>query len=462
MSAQNTTGAKPVSPEKRKQLQALFAKGSQVSATGNFDYATEMFTQCVLADPGNRIYAENLVGNLQKKYGNNKKGVAMASLRTGGAKANVKKCSTMKQHLGVLQSGIEVLKLNPWDAGTLMDMAAACRELGHDETEICYYDKALDLDPKDPEVNYRQGLAYERQGNYAKAIVCMQRVREGRPNDHNIPRIISNLTVQESIRKNKMEDAKSAQDVRNRDGDIGPKKLSPEEQLEKDLVKDPKNVGKWLELSDRYRMLQRFADAQRALERGLEASGGDPTVQERLEDVQLNLKREEREQAQADYDKAPSPALQEQLKQKTSALFQFEIEYYRGRSERYPSQLDYRFYLAEKLKQTGDYKGAIENYQRAKGDVSRKGVVLTELGICFYAIKQLTLAMNHFKEAVELIPDNDEDNKKRALYLAGKCAMALKDWTAAKAYLNKLAGMDYAYKDVADLLEKLAELEGQA
>ncbi len=56
----------PISPAVRQRLQKQFEAGSKVAATGNYDYATDMFTQCVLADPGNLLYVSNFVGNLQK------------------------------------------------------------------------------------------------------------------------------------------------------------------------------------------------------------------------------------------------------------------------------------------------------------------------------------------------------------------------------------------------------------
>ena len=44
---------------------------------------------------------------------------------------------------------------------------------------------------------------------------------------------------------------------------------------------------------------------------------------------------------------------------------------------------------------------------------------LINLGECFRAIKQYHLAMNHFEQAVQEIPDREQEYKKLAYYRAG-------------------------------------------
>lgn len=449
-----------VSPEERKRLQQLFAKGSQVAAKGDFDYATTMFQTCIEKDPANRLYAENFVGNLQKKYGNNKSGVMMAGFKSAGSKTMLEKAQLSKDWLGVIKSGMEILKLNPWDVNALVKMAYACEKLQYDETEVFYYEKALDKDGKDYEVNKKLGAAYHRLKEFDKALVCYQRAHQAKPADHEIPRIISNISVEKSIAKNKMEEAQTTQDIKVKmEGGEG-RRLSVEEELEKSLAKDPSQVGKWLELADRYRVAERYAEADSALNRAFEVSKGDLNVVERLEDVKITTRRDQVESARIKAQEENHPARTEEHKQLKKTLLEEEVVYYRSRVERYPQNLEYRYALAERLQEKGDFKEAIESFQKAKADTQKRGRVLLELGICFYNIRQVPLAMNHFKEAVDAIPDTDDEQKKRALYLTGKLALlVVKDYAAAKTYLNRLASMDFSYKDVSDLLEKLANAD---
>ena len=41
---------------KKKRLQQCFSHANTQAAQGNFDYATEMFTQCVVGAPDNTLY----------------------------------------------------------------------------------------------------------------------------------------------------------------------------------------------------------------------------------------------------------------------------------------------------------------------------------------------------------------------------------------------------------------------
>ena len=111
-------GRQPISPGKRRRLQQSFEHASRNSVQGNFDYATEMFTQCVVGDPGNLIYAQSFLGNLQKKYNNNKKGGKLAGLKGAGSKASIKKAVAKKDWPAVIKSGCDLLALNPWDTST--------------------------------------------------------------------------------------------------------------------------------------------------------------------------------------------------------------------------------------------------------------------------------------------------------------------------------------------------------
>src|SRR5687767_7133701 len=89
-------GRQPMPAAKRKRLQQTFEHGSRSTGKGDFDYADQMFTQCVLEDPGNLLYVSNFLGNLKKKYNNNKKGSKLAGVRGMTIKGSIKKAQMQK------------------------------------------------------------------------------------------------------------------------------------------------------------------------------------------------------------------------------------------------------------------------------------------------------------------------------------------------------------------------------
>jgi tetratricopeptide (TPR) repeat protein len=191
--------------------------------------------------------------------------------------------------------------------------------------------------------------------------------------------------------------------------------------------------------------------------KALQASGGDPMVQEKLEDVQIFLREQSIGIARAKYKEDKTPENEELYKKLKQELNKFEMDVYRRRTERNPTVKGLWAEFGLRLQNEKLFKEAIRAYQKARGDESRKGMVLFGLGYCFQAEKQYQLAMSHYKEAETVVPDSEADTKKEVLYAIGRLAMGLKDLDTARDYLSRLASMDYAYKDVAERLDKLTQ-----
>ena len=84
------------------------------------------------------------------------------------------------------------------------------------------------------------------------------------------------------------------------------------------------------------------------------------------------------------------------------------------------------------------------------------GQCLLALGQCFQQIKQYPLASLHYDQALGKLNEQSEDMKK-ALYLGARLAFGLNDLAKASKLANQLAAIDFSYKDVGDLLDKIAQ-----
>jgi len=454
-----------MNPNERKRLQQLFAQGSRMAAVSNFDYATQMFEECVQKDPGNLIYVQNFLENLQKKYNNAKKGSKLAAISGAGSWGSMKKAAVQKNWRGVLQSGYSLLKLNPWNIDALKAMANACEQLQFDEVQLAYLKLAADVDLKDVEVNRLRGRALARLGKFDDAIVCFQRVRQTMPNDEEAMRAISNLTVQKTIRKGGYEDAESSTEVMadkdaqaERQG-TGAPRLSPEAVLEKAIAKNPADLNLYSELSDLHLKHDRLAEAEAVMSKALQASGGDISIRERVEDIQMRLAAYNVAQAKQQAERAKTEESINLYRQMVESLNRKELEVYTSRSSRYPDNLGLKYELAVRLQRARNYNEAIKLFQEARrGDGKRKGAVFLALGDCFVAIKQYKLAMTNYEAAVTEIPEREVEERKSVLYRIGKLAAFMKNFDLAEKYLNELAGIDFGYKDVSALLDKLSRL----
>jgi tetratricopeptide (TPR) repeat protein len=464
----------PIPPAKRRRLQQLFEHASKAAEASNFDYALKMFTDCVVGDPGNRIYVQTLLSTLSRKYNNNPKSVGkLAGFTSVGTKTSLKKSSMQKDWPSVIKTGIEVLKGNPWDIPTLSAMAAACEGLELGDAQLTYLKFALDVNLKDPDVNRLCGRALARAGQFDQAIACFHRVQQAKPADEEAQRAIADLAVERTISVGKYEEAESATDVKHSRGeeDDGKVQLTPEQLLEKKISKQPTDVSLYVELADLHLRHERLAEAEEWFTKALEVSGGDINVRERLEDVQLRRQRSQVSAAERRAASEKTDEARELAKQMKAELNRLEIDIYRSRSDRNPTNLGLKYELGVRLKRAEKYQEAIQFLQLARGDTKRKAVVHQELGECFQKLKKYPLALDNFEKAVEATSEREVDAKKASLYSAGRLALAMaindangndKWLDSSEKHLNELAGMEFGYKDVPALLDKISEMRNKA
>ena len=96
---------------------------------GNYDYVAALLLQCVLSDTSNLIYVQSFVNTLRKKYGDAKKGSPLARFKQLGARKAVKEGIARQNWNEVIEKGLSILGVNPWDVSTLTAMATACKNL---------------------------------------------------------------------------------------------------------------------------------------------------------------------------------------------------------------------------------------------------------------------------------------------------------------------------------------------
>ncbi|MGC3972000.1 MAG: tetratricopeptide repeat protein [Pirellulales bacterium] len=463
MSSDDKPGRQPLAPAVRARLQKLFEHGTKTAGTGNFDYAHEMYTQCVIGDPSNPIYVKALLANLSKKYNNNKKGGKLAGLKLVGAKASIMKSSKMKKWDDLLKTGLDALKENPWDTAILTEIARSCEIQEFDESEVEYLRQAVDADEEDAGPNRLLGLAYDRTGDFDAAVKAFSRVVKALPKDEEAIKALSNLSVKRTIKKGNYEDATSSKDVRvNKFGqaaDDDATALSPEEKLLRAIEKDPGDANPYIELNDMYLKDEHYDKSVAIMTKALEATGGgNIMIRERLEDSQLRLVRQHVQIAEDKAKKERTPESIELYNKMRVELNNKETEIYAKRCDRYPTNLGFKYELALRLQKAGKYPDAIKLFQEARSDSKRRGQVYLALGNCFSAIKQYRLALQNFEAAVNDISERDADNFKIAIYNAARIAEHLKEWETAEKHYNHLASFDFGYKDVAERLDKIARI----
>jgi tetratricopeptide (TPR) repeat protein len=480
-----TAATDAVSPAMRKRLQQCYDRGTQNMQSGNYDYATELLTQCVLGDPGNQIYAQTFLGNLQRKYNNNKKGSTLASIRSASSKAGMMNAGRKKDWPGMIKSGMEVLKINPWDTSALVHIAKACGELKHIDCQLTYLKSAQDADPKSIEIQRECAQALESIGQYDQAISCWSKVstlakaKSDNAVEEDANRAVARLQVDKTMQSSGLntggddENAASGGSAAAAGAKPGasagskPAKRTKVDELHEQIASNPTDLLAYSELAELHAKSDRWGDAEKVLNRGLEATGGDLRLREQLEDIQLRRAKQNSLVADKQAAEQKTPEAQEQSKRMRAELNRHELDVFRKRVDRYPTNTHWKFELGVRLKLSGNFNEAIKMLQDARNDPKHRGIVLLDLGECFQQIKQYRLAKQHYAQAVEAMPEKEVENRKKALYRAGSLAMGLAEadkgaineaeLNDAEKYLTQLAALDFGYKDVSDRLDKIAQ-----
>lgn len=443
------SGREPLPEPKRKRLEKIYEvagkKAVGAAAATDFDYVTDLLLQCVTGDPGNPIYVRAYIENLQKKYGNAKKIGALAQFKERGARSALKKALGQEQWDEVIQHGLKVLTVNPWDLTALIPMATAAKKTGDRDCEMSYLQSALRGTPKDPTSNRLYAMTLSDRGLIDEAITFWHRVEEILPDDEEAKRAIAYLTVQKARSRGEFD---ADDEKRQRAVVQQQEEATLEQKLLQSIEREPQNLALYLELSQFYLNDERYKECEELLAKAYEFSDGDPDIREKWEEAEL---RHLRQRIGVARDPAAKKALQEEY-------FEKDMEVWKNRVERYPNNLSFKYELGYRFMLTKRYADAIRELQTAQNDPRRKGACFLALGQCFEAIKQYRLAMNNYELAIQEIPDRDGDNKKRALYRAGRLAMGLRDLDAGEKHLTTLAGLDFTFRDVSKLLDKIAKL----
>jgi tetratricopeptide (TPR) repeat protein len=444
-------GREPLPPGKRKRLEKVFEVASKKAAGSttphDFEYVSELISQCVLGDPSNAAYVKAYVENLQKKYGDNRKGSPLAQFKELGARSALKKAVVQEQWPEVIEQGVKILAVNPWDMHALLGMAKAANKSGDRDCELVYLEAALKGSPNDANCNRLYAVAMTDRGLIDQAITFWHRVEKARPNDDEPKRAIASLTVQKQRSSGKY-DEDDDDSRRTKLKTQQQQELSAEQQLQRKIRSEPDKVANYLELADIYSNDDRFVEAEKLLAKAYELSKSDNDIREKWEDSQIRALRQKI--AQSKEPEAKKKLLAEHLKK--------ELQFYKARVERYPNNLIFKYELGYRHMKAGQFAEAIRELQTAKNDPRRRGMCMLVLGQCFQQIKQYPLAKRHYEAAIQEIPDHDGDNKRKALYLLGRLTLHLRDLDAAEKHLSALAALDFTYKDVAQLLDKIAKL----
>lgn len=439
-----------ISPAARARLQQCFEFGNQKMQLGQHEPATQMFSQCVQGDPANLIYMNSFIANLRLQHGGQKKKSRFGFLKS--AKSGLPG-GKEKDLATTIKNGCEKLKSNPWDAQTFVSMGLACLDADLEEAGLAYLNHAVQSEPDNVDILRLAAVELSDRKVYDQAKICWERVLRLAPNDIDAGKRLNDIMLEQTINKQKGTTQREAEKAAEEEKQP---KMSFEDECEKRLRKNPEDRDAFLDLVEHFFQKGNLRKTEDACKRALKVFPDDVVFAPKLLETQKARALDEMNRVKEQFEKAPSDALKTKFAEQKKIFDEKSLELIEYKLAKTPNSAPLRWELGQFRMRQGQYKEAITELQAAKVDATLAGQCLFALAQCFQQIKQYRLAATHYEQAIAKLDPNGEDYKK-ALYYAARLAFGLNDYEKADDFANKLAAVDFSYKDVAGLLDKIAE-----
>jgi tetratricopeptide (TPR) repeat protein len=218
---------------------------------------------------------------------------------------------------------------------------------------------------------------------------------------------------------------------------------------------NPGNPLGYMQLAQLYRRVELFDKAREVLNEGLKATNNHFDLA--LELVDLDIEPFRRDLAVADEklrhegEQAELQKIRQRLLKEISAR---ELDYYRQRADRFPTDTAARFEMSLRLMKVGQIDEAIKELQGLRADPRHQTKVLVYLGFCFRSRNNWRLAQRNFEEALQHLGASDENLRKEVLYQLAQGYAESGDMARAVDLGCELANLDFGYKNISQLLDQ--------
>jgi tetratricopeptide (TPR) repeat protein len=482
----------PPNPEQRRIAAEQFERARQVIATGNFDYGIQLLQTCSKIDPANLIFRKALRHAQKAKHNNNLRGSRMAVITNSAVKAKLK-AARGKHPARVLELGEEILVRNPWDVGTQMDMAEAADALGLLDVGVWLLEQARQKDAKDAHLNRALARLYEKRGNYAHAIKLWELVRQADPSDVEAANKSKDLAASETIARGQYAAASGSKGDIDLDSDAlgrtpapassprlnqdtnrpsSPPQPKPSdtgdrvdreaEPLRARVTVNPTQPSPYIELATHYRRAGYLDAARDILQNALGPTGQHYLITLELLELELEPFRHNLAITEDRIKNEPDDNLRKLRMRLLKEINARELELYRLKAGRFPTDLTHRLELGLRLLRAGRTDEAIPELQHARKDVRYQWRSLMYLGHCFKQRNNWKLAQRNFEEALPLVPPSEETHRKEILYQLACGFAEAGDLARATELGLELANIDFGYRDIGRLLDEWQERMQQA
>lgn len=440
---------------------AFFDRADQVAATGNWDFAIELYLEGISREPENIERGHRLLRE-----------VAMKRKAQGGKGPGVMEKRKRRQGKDLLVNFVNAEYLLAKDPGSVAYMEQTLKAAQKLDLKVIVKwvaDIIMEVQRQGKPNKRMLNLlveAYESIEEFASAIQACDMARELSPNDDRLDDKQRELSARYTIKKGKygqkgdfsrsVKDLDKQKELMQKDAMIQDKRylLQQIEVAREEYLVDTSVPGKINALVDALVKLEDESyenEAIDVLHKAFQDSGAYQ-FKMRVGDIKFRQMRRRFHKLLADGQK-------EAATQQAQRQLEFELDEYAERAVNYPTDLVIKYELGRRLFLVGKYDEAIAALQQAQRDPRRHVSAMNYLGQAFCRKGWNREAAETFQRALEV--EMPEERAKELRYNLGDVLEKMVELEKAREQFSIVAQIDYNYKDARQRLEGLRKkLEG--
>ena len=453
-------------------LRKLFTKGDDALSRENYDYAITLFTQILTREP--TVYdVRKALRNAQLKKAGGGGGLLKKMWSTASSQPMVTKAqiALRKDPTEALQIAEQVLANDAQNTFAHRVVVEAAMALEMPKTAVLSLNILTANSPKDRELAIKFANALADSGEVSKAEKILADLASEFPQDQDLALALKNISARKTMEKGGYEalaEGKgSYRDIlKDKDEAVALEQQNRQvkaEDVTERLIREGEarlktesgNLKLLRNLAEMYASKGQFDKALSYYEKIKETDAGaaDTSIDKAITDTMS--RKFDSLIAQLDN---TAPDYAQQVAKIQADKQSFRLSERQKLVERFPTDLQLRFDLAQLYFELGKINEAIPEFQKAQQNANRKVKSMSYLGQCYARKNMNELAVRTFEAALKEKPGWDEE-KKELTYNLAMVFEKLGRRDDARRQLEEIYGVDSAYRDVA---KKVDEHYGQA
>jgi tetratricopeptide (TPR) repeat protein len=468
--AEPPPGYREVSEADRKKAQGFFAHGRSVAATGNYEYAIEMFLSGFRQDPDDVPAHKELREISLKRKASGGKGLGMME--------SMKLKKSTKDDKTNLSNAEKLLAYDPGNSDHMLTIAQSAAKAG-------YYDTAVwagqlvtqaENDGGKPDANKFLALRdmYKSIQQWKLAVEAVFVAQRLRPLDMDLQTEARDLAARQTMQgagydkqgsfRDQVKDMQSQIRLLDADKDVTDPEVQGRmiDEAEKEVAANPGDLGKvrnlikWLvktgkpEHDERaIKVLQEWYDKTKQF-----------TFRQQIGQIRMMaLKRQEHSKRKAAAVDAAGKKAYEEFRHKQA---EFELSEYTLFADAYPTDLSFRYEMGVRQMLLKKYDEAISNFQLARNDPKHRVNAQILLGMAFFEAGFLDEADDTLGALIRDYANTESPKYMDMLYWRGRTLELKAKIEDARKLYSQIFQKDSSYRDVAARLKKLRDASAPA